>query len=91
MAKVLSAHCKRVSVKGCLEQHENRSCAVSERRVQDCSGNVCTSQSPRAAKLWEESIWPLNYPELCPGVKPHRVLPHLCSGVWVGRCSLLSG
>lgn len=44
MAKVLSARCKPVSVKDCLEQHENRSCVVSERRVQDCRGNVCTSQ-----------------------------------------------
>lgn len=44
MAEVLSACCKRVSVKGCLERHKNRSCVESERRVQECRSDVCTAQ-----------------------------------------------
>lgn len=48
-------------------------------------------RSPGAVKLWEESIWPLNYSEHRLNIKPHKVLPHLYTRFWVGQGSLFSG
>lgn len=89
MARVLSARCRPASLTGCLEWHENRSCAVSGPRTQLRGGNVCVSPLSQGSQGVGGIHLASNHSEHRLGVKPHMVLPHPYTRAWVGLGSYL--